>query len=314
VAVLLGLALLDGICALAARPLARAATVAVTSTAGVLREGNALSNACFSVLYMAGPVLGGVLVAAGGASAALLANTGLFVAISLDLATARELPPAGSERAPTAGRVRAALAYVRRQPAIRVLLSVQATAVLFFTMTIPVEIVYAERSLHAGARGYGILLSAWGAGAVVGSAVYARWRRLPGRELIALGCLALGSGFLVMASAPALGLAIAGAVVAGAGNGIESVAAKTTLQEAIEQGWMALVMSFTESLYQAVPGAGIVLGGAIAALAGPRVALASAGCGAVAITAVVWIVLRPSVARRRRGLEPAPPEGLGPGR
>ena len=42
---------------------------------------------------------------------------------------------------------------------------------------------------------------------------------------------------------------------------------------------MALIMSLNESMFQAMPGAGIVLGGAITALAGPRVALAVAGGG-----------------------------------
>ncbi|MDQ6816864.1 MAG: MFS transporter [Actinomycetota bacterium] len=311
VSVVLALALVDGTLALTARPLARATTATVTREAGLLREGNALINTCFSVCFMAGPAIGGAVVASGGASAALFANTGLFVAIAVNLATARQLTAPASERAPVAGRVRAVLSHIRQQPAIRALLSVQAGALLFFTLTIPVEIVYAERSLHSGATGYGILLSSWGAGAVVGSAIYARWRRLPGRELIALGALALGVGFLMTAAAPSLALAIAGSIVAGAGNGIESVAARTTLQERTEQQWMAMVMSFSDALYQSVPGVGIVLGGAIAALAGPRVALATAGCGALAVTVTVWIVLRPLAGRRRAALEPVSPDGVG---
>ena len=48
-------ALLDGVLALTARALARAATVAVTSPRGLLREGNAVANGAFSVCFMAGP-------------------------------------------------------------------------------------------------------------------------------------------------------------------------------------------------------------------------------------------------------------------
>ena len=50
--------------------------------------------------------------------------------------------------------------------------------------------VFAEHTLHTGAGGYGALLSAWGVGAVAGSAVYARWRGRPARQLIALGASA----------------------------------------------------------------------------------------------------------------------------
>ncbi len=312
VPLVLALALLDGALALTARPLARTATATVTRQAGLLREGNALINTSFSICFMAGPALGGVVVAAGGASAALYANTGLFLAIALNLATARRLPAPASERAPTAGRLRAAIAHIRHQPGVRAVLSLQAGALLFFTLTIPVEVVYAAHSLHAGASGYGILLSSWGAGAVVGSAIYARWRGLPGRELIALGSLTVGVGFLVTAAAPSLGLAIGGSVIAGVGNGIETIAARTTLQERTEERWMAMVMSFSDSLYPIATGVGIVVGGTIAELAGPRVALASAGCGGLVMTAVVWVVLGAGTAHRGSRLEPVKADAMEP--
>src|SRR5438105_3742033 len=52
--IVLALALLDGVAALTARALARAATVTVTSAAGLLREGNAVANGAFSVCFMLG--------------------------------------------------------------------------------------------------------------------------------------------------------------------------------------------------------------------------------------------------------------------
>ena len=50
---------------------------------------------------------------------------------------------------------------------------------MFFTISVPVEVVLAQHTLHKGAGGYGALLAAWGAGAVLGSAVYARWHARP---------------------------------------------------------------------------------------------------------------------------------------
>ena len=78
------------------------------------------------------------------------------------------------------------------------------------------------------------------------------------------GCL--GVGFLVMAAAPSLAVAIVGAAIAGVGNGVESVAVRTALQEEVEEQWMAMMMSLYEALFQSVPGVGIVIGGAITAL------------------------------------------------
>jgi hypothetical protein len=301
---LLILATADGIIALTARSLARATTVSVTAEAGLLREGNALANSLFSICFMAGPVIGAAVVVAGGTSAALLANSGLFALIAVTLATAKGLPGPVPDRAPAAGRVRAALAHARERPRIRALLGLQAAALLFFTISIPVEVIYAQQSLHAGAAGYGVLLSAWGAGAVAGSTIYMRWRGLPVRLLIAIGAGLLGVGFLVMSMAPGLAVAVIGSAIAGIGNGIEAVSARTAMQEEVEAHWMALMMSFNESLSQFVPGIGILLGGTIAALASPRAALATAGIGALAIMAAVWVVLAPIARRAPVAAEP----------
>jgi predicted MFS family arabinose efflux permease len=291
VVAVLALAFLDGTVALTARALTRAATVSVTQPVGLLREGNAVSNAAFSVCFMFGPALGGAIVATGGTSAALLVNAALFGLIALNLATTRGLPEAAPVRAPAKGRVRAALAYVRVTPSIRGLMLLQGFAVLFFTISVPVEVVFAQHSLHAGAAGYGGMLSAWGAGAVAGAAIFARWRRRPSRELIVGGAACLAVGFPVMAAAPTLAVAIVGAALAGIGNGVESVAVRTALQEEIQEEWMALMMSLYEALFQSVPGAGMLIGGAITALWSPRAALAVAGAGALAVTVAAWFVL-----------------------
>jgi len=287
----LALALVDGVAALTARSLARAATVTVTSSVGLLREGNAVANGAFSVCFMLGPAIGGAVVAAGGTSAALIADGCLFGAIGLTLATATGLPEPAPSRASAKGRVRAALEYARDRVVIRRLLLLQVFGVLFFTISVPVEVVFAEHSLHAGSEGYGGLLSAWGAGAVAGAAIYARWRGLPSRSLIVIGAASLGIGFVVMAVAPTLAVAIVGAAFAGVGNGVEAVAARTALQEETEERWMALMMSLNESLFQMVPGVGILLGGAITALGSPRTALGVAGIGSLVITATAWFAL-----------------------
>jgi Major Facilitator Superfamily len=302
----LALALLDGVAAMTARALARAATVTVTSAAGLLREGNAVANAGFSVCFMLGPGVGGAVVATGGTSAALLAVGALFGLIGVTLATATGLPEAAPIRTSAKGRVRAALAYARERPAIRSLVIVQAIGVLFFTISVPVEVVFAQHTLHAGAAGYGALLSAWGAGAVAGAAIYARWRALPSRNLITIGAGSLGIGFVVMAVAPTLAVAIAGGAFAGIGNGVENVAARTALQEEVEERWMALMMSLNEALFQSVPGVGILLGGTITAIGSARAALAVASAGSFAITAMAWLALAGLGSRPEPEPEPDP--------
>lgn len=290
----LALALCDGVVAVVARALAKTATVEVLKPLGLLREGNAITNGAFSICFMAGPLIGGLVVATGGTVAALLANCGLFAAIALILVTATGLPGAAHDPDPGSRRVRRALDHIRGNPVLRWLLILEAGGLVMFTISIPVEVVFAQHTLHAGASGYGALLSGWGTGAVIGSAAYARWRRRTARVLLAGSGAALAAGFALMAGAPSIGFAIAGAAISGIGNGVQSVAAQTLLQEYTSQAWMALVMSLNQSITQVAPGIGILLGGVITELTDPRLAFAVAGAGSLAFAITVWIVLRPS--------------------
>jgi predicted MFS family arabinose efflux permease len=295
----LALALFDGVLGGTARVLARAAWASNAATAGLMREASAVMNASVSVCYLVGPALGGVIVAVGGTRAALLANAGAFALITVVIATAHGLPVAVRDRSPAAGRLRGAIAIARGEPLIRRLLSLQAAGLVFFTMSIPIEVVFAEHTLHAGAKGYGVLLSAWGAGAIVGSGVYARWRALASRSMITLGSCLLALGFAVMVLAHSLPVAAAGAATSGIGNATELVAMRTTLQESVTDRWMALIVSLSESIIQAAPGVGILLGGAVTALAGPRAAFAVAASGSLLVGCAFWVRLTFGATRSR---------------
>jgi MFS family permease len=289
----LTLALLDGIVAIVSRSLARTATVEVLTGSDLLHDGNAVTNGAFAICFMAGPAIGGVVVAAGGTAAALLANCALFAGIAVLLALT-VLPSPAFQAGSSSGRLRAGLDHVRRSPALRTLLSLQTVGMVFFTISVPVEVVFAQRTLHVGAAGYGAMVSAWGFGTVVGSAAYARWRRASARVLIAASAAALGVGLTVMAVAPSIEVAVIGAALGGMSNGVEMVAAQTAVQLRTPPAWMALVMSLNQAVWQATPGLGILLGGTIATLADPRVAFGVAAVGSFAFTVVAWVALAPS--------------------
>jgi predicted MFS family arabinose efflux permease len=296
------LAFADGIIALTARALARTASVGVLQPVGLLPQGNAVMNAAFSVCFMLGPAIAGLIVVGPGVVAALEVNAVIFALMALTLATTRGLPDAADYGEPTRGRVRGAIAYAWSRPSLRALMLLNGIGLVFFTISIPVEVVFVQHTLHAGAGGYGAMLSAWGAGAVVGSAVYARWHGWPPRVLIALSAGALGAGFIVIGAAPSIVVATIGSALAGIGNGVLSVSVRTSLQEQTREGWMALIMGLQESIVQAAPGLGIILGGLLTALGGARSAFAVAGIGAFAISAASWVVLRPAIFQRSESL------------
>jgi predicted MFS family arabinose efflux permease len=301
------LTLADGVVAITARVLASAARVEILKPVDLLHEGNALSNGLFSICFMLGPLLGGAVVVAGGTVAALLINCGFFAVMALLLATG-SLPGVGPDLGPLAGRLRAALAHARADRPLLALFLLQAVGFVFFTISIPVEVVFAQHTLHAGPGGYGVLLSSWGAGAVLGSLVYARWRRGSDRVLVGASSAALGVGFTLMSVAPTLLIAAIGAAVGGAGNVVVAAATRTAVQARTPTRWIALMMSLNESITQLAPGLGIVLGGVITALASTRAAFGVAAAGSILFAAAALAVMRPSRMTPAPG-EPEPATG-----
>jgi MFS family permease len=291
------LALADGAVAATARSLATAARIEILRPIDLLHEGNALGSFAFSGAFMAGPVIGGAVVALGGTLAALLVNCGLFAAVAVFLAITA-LPGAKAEPGSVWSRLGAGLAHVRSDAVLARLLIMQAVGLCIFTITIPVEVVYAQHALHAGAGGYGLLLGTWGAGAVAGSVVYARFRRRAASLLIAGSALALAAGFAVMTVAPSLIVALCGSAVAGAGNSVEWVAWRTAIQERTPDRWMALTMSLADSMSMLAPGVGIIAGGLIAQLVSSRAAFGVASGGSLLFAVVVPLAFRN--ARNRR--------------
>lgn len=301
----LALALADGVVAATGRSLAAAARAQILKPLDLLQEGNALANIGFAGAFMAGPAIGGIVVAAGGTIAALLINCGLFAAIAL-LLTVTALPEARPQPGSGLSRLLSGLGHVRHDRALSRLMAVQAVGLVFFTVTIPVEVVYASHTLHAGAGGYGALMSAWGFGAVAGSGVYARWRRRATALLVGGSGVALAVGFATMAVAPGIVVAVIGAAVAGIGNGVESIAAKTAVQQETPDDWMALVTSLNDSMSQLAPGLGILIGGVITALATSRIAFGVAAAGSLAFATAAPLVLREARAIRTPRAEAAP--------
>jgi MFS family permease len=297
-ALVVALAVVDGTLAIAARAFTRASSAAVLTPAGRLREGNALINVGFTGAGALGPALGGVVVAGLGAETALFLDAASFVVVAAVLALARSLPQvkAAPERART--RFLAGLGYVRRNRPLAALLVAQAAAFVFFTLVIPIEIVYAKETLDAGDSGYGALLSSWGVGMVVGSLLFTAWGgRTSLKPLLFFSTLVIGLAYLGLAAAGTLPLACIASGFGGLGNGVQWVSVLSAVQELTVEQFQARVVGLLEASGKAMPGVGFLLGGAIAALLDPRASFLTAGLGVI----TVLVLATPRLARARWG-------------
>jgi len=285
----LALAFVDGLLALTGRGLSRGAIAAVLTPHGALRAGNALINVVFAVMSAAGPVLAGLIVHEWGVATALWFDSASFLAIAiLLLASARSLPePETGPHEQWRARIRDGWEYVRDHPTAGRLITGEAVAILFFTLVIPIEVVYAKETLNSTSLGFGVLMASWGVGIILGSALFARSRGRSLRTLVLVSTAAIGAGYAVMAGAPTLLVACLGSVLGGTGNGVQWVAVMTALQEAVEDRYQARVAGLLESAAAAVPGIGFILGGALTSAVSPRLAYAVSAVG-VAVVVAVW--------------------------
>ena len=168
---------------------------------------------------------------------------------------------------------------MRERPALRRLLGAQALAFVFFSLVIPIEVVFAKETLDAGDAGYGALLASWGVGMVVGSLAFAALDASRCAACCSSSTLAIGVAYLGTAVSPTLAVACAASFVGGLGNGVQWIALVTAVQELTRAAYQARVLSLLEALASAMPGIGFLLGGAIAAIFEPRLSYAVAGAG-----------------------------------
>ena len=310
---ILVLAALDGTAALSASALLRAETAKAAReraevewdpargrgekdleafTQAAERQANATLNIAFSATFMLGPAIAGVLVAAAGAPAALFVDAASFLicgGMLLDLSPHSEETADATVRE----RLRAAWEYVNGVPLLRGLLLAEGIALVFFDSGGPIEVAYAKTALHAGDRGYGLLLGSWGVGVVIGSLVFARSPKRGMGAMLTAGTLMMGFAYIAFSAAGSLEIACVAAVFGGVGNGVEWASVISLVQRLTPPTLHGRLMSAVESIGALALALGLSLGGALVALSSPRTAFLVVGIGASVMTLpFLWLAMR----------------------
>jgi MFS family permease len=287
-----GLIFLMGFARTLFNPTIRAAFPSVVGE-GDLTRANSLIGGTFSVSVTIGPALGGLLVAAVGVSGAFLLDAATYL-ISAGLLSRIPLPrpQRGGEEAGVLRELRSGFSYLA---GARVPLAVMVAAfltVLATDLATPAEVFLAKSTFGAGDVGYGLLVSVWGGGMVLGSAVMAvlgeRLRLLPAYFLgIFVWALALaGTGL-----SPTFVLALGMLAVAGAANGLDNVVSDTILQRRVPDTLLGRVFSVKYLGYGAGEALAYPAGGVLVDELGPRATFLLAGIGTAAAALVVLLVL-----------------------
>ena len=156
---------------------------------GLIPASVSLNAALVSTARMAGPAIGGALIAGAGVVPCFAVATVGFVIAFLALIALRPRNLAVSEPVPREpGQLRQGLRHIRSEPALLIPLAAMAvvgTLAFNFPVLLP---LMARFEFHAGAGTFGALAAAMGIGAVIGSLLNAGRSRKP--SLADLGLLA----------------------------------------------------------------------------------------------------------------------------
>lgn len=178
----------------------------------------ALNGISYNIARSFGPAIGGIVVATAGAVAAFAANAVLYIPLLVVLFLWRRnsepsrLPRERLNRAIVSG-----VRYIANSPSIRIVLArTLVTGIIGGSVSALMPLV-ARDLLHGGAQTYGIMLGAFGMGAVIGALNIAELRkRLSGEAAIRACTLCMAGAITAVALSREPVLTAAALVVAGA--------------------------------------------------------------------------------------------------
>lgn len=257
-----------------------------------LAHGTSLLQATDWAATTLGPIIGGVIVSASGPDLVYWINAVTFL-ISVLLLMRIPARLLQSEQAITRGHWRDladGFGAFRRSAAMLTVIVAFGFAMLATGLINVSEIFLAERALHRGAFGYGLLWTATGIGLVVGSLVSGAL--LESRELTDIYPLAFlpwAAGILAAAISQNIWVAALAMVVAGFGNGLTFPMTVLIVQRYTEDRLRGRAFTLIISAHNLLLGIAMVASGALTEVAGPRwtYVVASALLGAGGFAALV---------------------------
>lgn len=253
-----------------------------------LNRAFALTNPGREVAWLAGPALGGLLVAVGGPGLMYVVDAGSYLVLIGVLAVLRVAPVEPPVvRANVLVDVVEGVKFVKHRPIIWQLLALDVVTMTFGAWRVVLPELAEERWL-VGSVGYGLLAAAVPAGAIAGSAIiYAMIDRWRSGYVVLAATAGYGLACMAMAQSPVVALAM----IAGLAVGVADASWSTVQQATIQLETPDEIRGRVSSLHQVAARGGPALGnanvGLIAGAVGPAAALTLGGLVPIAAAVAV---------------------------
>jgi MFS family permease len=249
----------------------------------------ALSSAQWNLGRVIGPALAGIVISVGGYAWAFAINTFSFLAVIFAVSQLRLPPPVERTAQSVLSSIKQGLAYTRRDPGLRVVVSYMALNTLLAAPFIALIPYMSNQVFDAGAQGTAALVTAQGLGAVTMALTLAALAvRFGPRRVLLTVLWGLPPALIAYALMPQIALAavaifIVGLLYLGALSSFTSIAQLRAPAEV-----RGRVMSVLQVLLGALYPLGAIVQGAIA----DEIGLRETTAGAAVLMLVLLLVAR----------------------
>ena len=305
-AALLGLAALLGVGFAIAQPAEFALVPRVAGQARLAVANGRVETARY-VGFTVGPLVGGLLAAAGGIRVAMLVNALTFLAVALAAAVVRcpDLENCVVPE-PVEGRAWRGAAYLVQDRVLAAVMAAAFVSLLFMTASVAADVFFAKDYLGIGDAGYGLLLTTWTLGMVLGATFLPKRVASGSIAVVALAAIVVqGVGI----AGPTLwlvpALAFAFFFVGGVAHGTKNVLMRTLIHERVPSNVHGRAFAAYNALRNAAELVALVSGGLLLAALGARWTLFLAGVLPMAAGVVALVVTRRRLSEPRISGVPA---------
>lgn len=245
----------------------------------VLLNAIALNSAMFNIARIIGPTVAGVTVAAVGEGWCFFANAVSYIAviIGLCLMDVPEKVNPTANNSPIANLTEG-LRFVARTSPIREILSLLGVVSLTGMPYVVLMPIFADRILHSGAKGLGILMTASGIGALLGALLLAMKEGIRGLgSRMALGTIGFGVSLILFSLSRNFWLSAALMVPTGFCMITQMASANTLVQTLSPDELRGRVMSVYAMMFMGMAPFGSLMAGTMAQWLGAPLTVAIGG-------------------------------------
>ena len=272
-----------------------------------IQEANGHVETARYVGFGVGPLLGGLLFAAGGLELAMLVDAASFAAVAgAALALRVRRDPRTLEEAERTPRARDGVAFLFGDRVLSLAMMVAFGSLLFMSAVWVGELFFVEDVLERGDVAYGLMLSIWTVGMALGALLLSP--RVAAGAVAATGLAAVvvqGAGLALPALWLSFAFFLACSFMGGLAHGLKNVMFRSLIHVRVPDRLHGRVFAAYNGIRNSAELGAFAAGGLLVAAIGPRGTLAYAG-GLSALAGLVGLLV---LLRMYRGWVPTGPIG-----